>query len=394
MDSVFTMTPHAAPSSGQDHNASSVPLSMETQEVTCDENDLIGSILDSLAAGHPIELDDQTRYLLKSFDMIFQLQQHSEEMRYLLERIDGVVLTSRSPAHLTTHIVTALEQEFDEAAVKILFRPDHPVASAFLWEAPSGVGIIPQDLLDSEILFPEEPFVLDDPAGELAQSLFGKDALSLSSAAVANLCCEGEELGLLCLGSQDPDRFWGGMYTDLIAALARKVALGILNACAHERRVREAIIGTVDGLYTEAFFLEVLQKEFHRSWRTHVPFSLMALSWHTDSPDSRGILDEVASLITRNMRSADFVAAGDSAILWILLPHTDPEEAHVAAERLCGLAAETFGAGLDLRIGITAFSSGASVATVLLDEARNALDQAMADDAPSIVVRSLEELEE
>lgn len=392
MNLGLTVTPPPSTSSRQDQDASSILLSPETQAVICDETDLVESILDSLAAGNPIEMDDQTRYLLKSFDMIFQLQQQSEEMRYLLERIDRALLTSRSPVDLTKHIVAILEQEFEVAAARILVRPDHPVASAFLWEAPSGVGIIPQDLLDAEILIPEEPFVLDDPAGELAQSLFGEDALSLSSAAVANLGCDGEELGLLCLGSQDPDRYWGGMNTDLVAALARKLSLGLLNAWDHERGVREAIVGNVDGVYTEAFFREVLQKEFYGSWRTQMPFSLMALSWRTDSPAECTLADEIARFVTSNVRSADLVAAGDSVSLWVLLSHTPLETAQLIAERLSALAEETF-EGLELGIGITAFSRGVPVATVLLDEAWTALEQAMTGGAQRIAVRSLEELQ-
>jgi uncharacterized protein YigA (DUF484 family) len=326
--------------------------------------------------------------------MIFELQQRSEETRYLLEIIDHALLTSRSPSRLTTQLVTILEEQFDLAAAQILFRPDHPVATAFLWTSPSGVGIIPNELLDAEDIFSEDPFILDDPSGHLAHTLFGERAILLCSATVANLSCDGQALGLLCLGSQDPDRYRGGMRTDLIATLAEKISLGILNAWDHEKRVRDAMVTSVEGLYTEPFFLEFLQKKFDLSWRTQAALSLMALSWRTNPGRADPALEEVARLLIRNLRSSDVAAIGSSVKLWILLPHTSMKQAHVVAERLFDLADRTFKGELVLAAGITAFSRCAPVPWTLLDRARTALAQALTDDNPRIVAQPLEGLQE
>lgn len=393
MDSIFTLSPPPNESFSSDPGAPSAgPVSEPYRHRCCHTCEaLVDNILDSLATSQADEADGQTTCLLKSFDMIFQLQQRSEEIRCLLEKIDRALLISRSPSRLITQLVTILEDEFELAAVQILFRPDHPVATAFLWSSLSAVGTIPEELLDAEDIFSEDPFVLDDPSGSLAHRLFGERAILLSSATVANLSCDGQLLGLLCLGSQDPDRYRGGMRTDLIATLAEKISLGILNAWDHEKRFRDAMVGSVEGLYTEAFFLEFLQKKFNLSWRTQAVFSLMALSWHTNPQRFQSPLEKVARLVTRNVRSSDLVAIGSTVKLWVLLPHTSMEQAHPIAERLRGLADHAFKGQVRLAAGITAFSRGAPVASTLLGQAHTALAQALTDVNPAIVARALDE---
>ena len=132
--------------------------------------------------------DNEASHLLRSFDMIFQLHQRSEEIRSHLAKIDHILLTSRSVAALTDRVVGVLEQEFDLVSARILLREDHPVASSLKWASSSGSGILPPEFLANESLIVADPFVLDDPSGDLAHALFGDSASLVSSAAVANLC--------------------------------------------------------------------------------------------------------------------------------------------------------------------------------------------------------------
>ncbi len=102
--------------------------------------------------------------------------------------------------------------------------------SAFPW------GIIPGHFLANESVT-SDPFILDDPSGDLAQTLFEEAAGVMGSAAVAYLCVDQQEVGPALLGSSDPRRYCGDMNTDLIAALAEKLALGIKNAWDHENAI-------------------------------------------------------------------------------------------------------------------------------------------------------------
>jgi uncharacterized protein YigA (DUF484 family) len=324
--------------------------------------------------------------LIRSFNMIFQLHQRSEEIRTHLDHIDRLLLKSRTLAGLVERLIDALESEFDLTAARILFRQDHPVAELFKWAAPRGTGIAPPGFIERESPFPSGPFVLDDPNGDLSRSFFGEAAPLLSSAVAANLCVDGNELGLLCLGSDDPNRYCGGMNTDLIASLADKIALGIQNAWDHESRARESLVGCVEGIYCESFFREYLAKEFHRSWRSRNVFSLMALSW-SSSPTDRSF-EEIAEHIRAQLRSSDLAAENDSACLWILLPETDVNGASLVAERLSRVVVAEFDQEVMLDIGITTFSSEATSVHTMVNRARAALAQAVETRSSSMVVKT------
>ncbi len=222
----------------------------------------VDSALCDLYENDPSVFSDEEKdcRLIKSFDMIFQLHQRSEEIRSHLENIDGLLLKSRTLAGLAQRLTDALESEFDLKAARILLRHDHPIAEVLKWAAPRGIGIIPPRFIEHESLFPCGPFVLDDPNGDLSCNLFGEAAPLLASAVAANLCVDGEELGLLCLGSDDPDRYCGGMNTELIASLADKITLGIQNAWDHECRAHESLMGCTDGIYTSPFFANISLK--------------------------------------------------------------------------------------------------------------------------------------
>jgi uncharacterized protein YigA (DUF484 family) len=322
--------------------------------------------------------------LIRSFDMIFQLHQRSEEIRSHLDHIDRLLLKSRTLADVVERLIAALESEFDLTAARILFRPDHPVAQIIKCAASRGTGITPPVFTERETVFPSGPFVLDDPNGDLSRSLFGEATPLLSSAVAVNLCVDGNELGLLCLGSNDPNRYCGGMNTDLIASLADKVALGIQNAWDHERQARKSLLGCVEGIYRESFFREYLATEFHRSWRSRGVFSLIALSW-TSSPASRSY-EVVAEQIRAQLRSSDVVAEDDSARLWILLPDTDVNGASGVAERLSRVVAE-FDQEIMLHFGITAFSREAASVHALMNRAQAALTEAMESESSAMAAK-------
>jgi uncharacterized protein YigA (DUF484 family)/GGDEF domain-containing protein len=322
--------------------------------------------------------------LIRSFDMIFQLHQRSEEIRSHLDHIDRLLLKSRTLAGMMQRLIAALESEFDLTAARILFRPDHPVAEILEGAAQRGIGITPPGFIERDSLFPSGPFVLDDPNGDLSRSLFGEATPLLSSAVAANLCVDGNELGLLCLGSDDPNRYCGGMNTDLIASLADKIALGIQNAWDHESRARKSLVGLVEGIYCESFFREYLAKEFHRSWRSRNVFSLMALSWISSSADRS--FEEVAEQVRAQLRSSDVVAEDDSARLWILLPDTDVNGASAVAKRLSDVVGE-FDQEAMLHFGITAFSREATSVHTLMNQAQAALTEAVESRSSSMMVK-------
>lgn len=327
--------------------------------------------------------------LLRSFETIFQLQQRSDEIRSQLDHIDRVLLESRTVAGLTERLILTLQSEFEVSAARILIREDHPIASFLQWSAPTGVSTLPHEFfLNQESLF-QDPLVLHDLSGELGFILFDAVAAELNSAVVVPLGPADDELGLLCLGSIDPSRYHEGMNTDLIASLAEKTFLGIANAWDHETSVREALMGPVEGLYSRAFFLEYLQKQFNGAWRNRSAFSLMAVSWRPSSSTSTEYVADISELVVKNLRSADLAASGDTVPLWVLLPHTDLEAARHVADRLTDVISERYEDFLCLHFGITEFSREAAVMPMLLKQASTALSEAEQAEGHSIVARRL-----
>ncbi len=333
--------------------------------------------------------DGDHSHLLRSFDMIFRLHQRSEEIRASLDRIDRILLNSRTVAGLIESVVTVLENELDLVAVRVLFTDAHPLATILADCVPLSVGTVPVDVAESGGFFRAEPFVLDDPSGDLAYALFGESSALVSSAVVASLGPERDELGLLCLGSADPSRYCGGMNTDLIAELADKLALGIRNAWDHETRIQRALVPGLDGIYSEPFFREYLHKEFNRAWRHHACFCLMAVSWRSCPPSAPAGFDEVPETLLKHVRSADLVALGELINLWILMPETDLPAAKTVADRLIAAARDRWGAPLSLYIGITGFSRCATVASLLTRHARLALDEAVQHPTSYAVIREI-----
>lgn len=333
--------------------------------------------------------DDQNDELIRSFDMIFRLHQRSEEIRSHLERIDRILLNARSVAALSERIIESLEADLELVAVRLLFKDDHPVASVFRRNACYGVGVIAEDFVDNEGLFRSDPFILDDPSGNLGHRLFGDSASLIASAAVAPLCNDHEELGLLCLGSNDPCRYCGGMNTELIASMADKISLGIRNAWDHETALRRAFKTAADGVYTEAFFREYLEKQFNRGWRHGSTFSVLAVSWKSSCENVQSCPDgEVIELLQGHLRSSDLVAQGETVKLWVLLPDTDASGAEVVGKRLTDVSMQYFDGDLSVHIGITEFSRSFPVVSTLIQQARSALDEALGHDSDHLVVKT------
>jgi uncharacterized protein YigA (DUF484 family) len=329
--------------------------------------------------------------LLKSFDMLFRLHQRCEDIRGHMDKIDRVLLTARSIPGMTRRVIRFLEKDLDLVAARLLIREDHHIALLLRPDPPEGAVFVPPGFLQSEGLLDEAPFILDDPSGDLGQTIFGDDAQDVYSAVVAALPSEEEELGVLCLGSNDPLRFCGGMNTDLIAALAEKVSLGLRNAWDHERRVLNEINGQYDGAFSETFFRLLLQREFDRAWRYRRPFSVIAMAWEWRSPavaDPRPAI-EVAGLLSTGFRSTDALAHADCGNFWVLLPETEEDGAAAAAKRVIELATAAYQGNLIVHAGVTGFSRAAAMPADLPAQARLALAQAQQSERDLVVVKPL-----
>jgi len=338
------------------------------------------------------DMDDSG--LLRSFDMVFRIHQRSEEIRKQLDKIDGILLTSRSTGELAERLIEVLRTEMDLSAACLVFKQDHPIASLLRRAQSDCVTVVPDGLFEDERFAQSDPFVLDYPSDPLGISLFGESWNKACSAAVANLCTDTEEMGVLCLGSSDPYRYRSDMNTELVASLAEKIAFGLRNAWDHETSVFRAIFDRVDRVHSEAFLHEYLLKEFHRAWRGESTFALMSLAWKPLCGAEPTSLKEVSEVTAQNIRSADLLARCGSNDFWVLLPATALQGARIVAERLISVVDAHFHGAVVLHIGIAGFSRDTAVAGMLINQARTALKQAALSETHQIEVQTVQTIAE
>jgi len=334
------------------------------------------------------EMDDSG--LLRSFDMVFQVHQRSEEIRKHLDKIDGILLTSRTIPELAERLISVLRKEMGLPAARLVFRQNHPMASLVGRTRSNALAVVPDALFEDERFAHTDPFILADPSDSIGKILFGDTWNKVCSAAVAILSTETEKIGAICLGGSDPHRYRCDMNTDLVSSLAKKIAIGLINAWDHETSPSRAIFDGPDRVHSEGFFFEYLQKEFHRAWRAETAFSLMSLAWKSLSGAEPRSLDEISELLVQNIRSADLLARCGTNDLWILLPATPLDVAKTMAERLIGITESHFIGSMALHIGIAGFSQNTTVMGVLMNQALAALERAALSEDSRIEVETFQ----
>lgn len=327
--------------------------------------------------------------LLRSFESIFNLLQHSEEMRTNQEELCQILLSSRTVAGLIRGVSSALKRHLEVKVVRILFREDHPISSYLAWDPPEHSGLIPPGLLETEPMEFESPFVIDYPSGRLSRTLFKSEYQMVASATIASLHAHGRHIGFLCLASDDPYRFAGGMNTDPVAGLAEMVSLGIQNAWDHENTARASVTSDVAGLYSESYFQEFLTHEFLRCWRYGKSFALVALSWSPCNGDRDESLKVLPHLLKSHVRASEIVSMGDNCTVWFLLPESNERDAGNLVQRLTAALKDLSQGEIVVHAGITEFSRYSTAPSDLIHECRNALREAQQCDQDRVMMRSI-----
>lgn len=379
MDNQTTPTEPIAFDPSQSHPASSAALHLGAFSSSTDP----GPHETSECEQSMLFDDPDSQRVAESLERIVRAQNRLEQIRLSLEEVSSIALTCRTVAGFIESVTRHLESSLDLVAVRVLLVHNPNVSEIFRRGKPYGGGIAAGDLGLSDC---ESPFFLDSESDAL-QELFGEATGIVASAAVSHLVDGTRPFGLLCLGSGDPERYANVKSTVLIRALTEKVSLGLLNALDHENTTRSLWPTKMKGIYNEAFFREYLQKEFSRSRRSGRPFTLMAVSWR-DNDNEAFAAEELMDLFRRNARAGDVAAAGQSVELWLLLPETEAAVGEKVAERLLSLCRVVF-PETAVNIGITEFSKSAAATSVLLNQAQEALEEAVAGNLPIVTKSNL-----
>ena len=128
----------------------------------------------------------------------------------------------------------------------------------------------------------------------------------------------------------------------VLEIFANQAAIAIENARMYSQTHERAITDGLTGLYNQAYFASLLEREVQTAHRYHQDLSLLVLDLdhfkgYNDSYghlEGNVLLREFAQLMRSQVRDADVVARNGGEEFAVLLPQTDAEGALQLAERL------------------------------------------------------------
>jgi len=127
-----------------------------------------------------------------------------------------------------------------------------------------------------------------------------------------------------------------------VQSLATLVAMSVANIEQHRSICRQAVTDGLTGLYNKRHILQILADEVRRAERYRHPLSAMMLdldgfkAYNDNYGHLQGdvLLQQLAHLIQRNIRSADSAGRYGGEEFILVMPETDKQAALVIAERI------------------------------------------------------------
>jgi diguanylate cyclase (GGDEF)-like protein len=144
------------------------------------------------------------------------------------------------------------------------------------------------------------------------------------------------------LAPVDPDEAFSQENVQLLTTLATHSIAALENAALFERTKQLVSIDGLTQVFNHRFFQERLREEIERAKRHGFNISLIIMDVDNfkeyndvhGHPQGDFLLKRIAELLVDNLREIDVVAryGGDEFV--VIMPHTDPEGAFIAADRL------------------------------------------------------------
>ncbi|HSO06972.1 MAG TPA: DUF484 family protein [Pelomicrobium sp.] len=232
---------------------------------------------------------------------------------------------------------------------------------------------------------------------ELHRRLFSREFDDPKSIAVLPLTRRERVMGLLTLGSDDPQRYRMGYGTDFVTHLAAVVAVCLENVTYSERLKHMGLTDGLTGVHNRRYFEQRLREEASRCLRQGSPLACMLLDidHFKRINDSHGhqegdrVLREVAFRIKNQLRLSDALARYGGEEFAALLGSADAQLGRHIGERVRRAISQTpfrlrDGTELPvtLSIGIATIEAGAapasaeSAAAAMVERADQALYRA------------------
>ncbi len=175
----------------------------------------------SLASYQLEVLRDKNRDLARRLQELIEIAHENEALMVRVHTLTLALMRARSLPETTNAVVAALTEDFNTDLVRlVLFRADADLPAAeWLIAEPVGAGAFPAF---AEFFKRAEPL-----CGRLQQDkldvLFGRQAIDVQSAVLLPIA----DIGMLAVGSHDPNRFHPGMGTVFLKLIGEAVSTAI-----------------------------------------------------------------------------------------------------------------------------------------------------------------------
>jgi uncharacterized protein YigA (DUF484 family) len=177
----------------------------------------------SLAVYQLQQLRDKNAELERRLAELAAIAAENEQLMQRVHDLNVAVLRANTPAVAARSVIARLAEDFKTDQVRLLlFGPASLPPADWLVQLPGGRDEVPEF---AEFLAHHEP-VAGRLSAERLYRLFGDQAPQIQSSALMPL----GELGLLAIGSGDPDHFQPGMGTLFLKMIAATVTAALLRS--------------------------------------------------------------------------------------------------------------------------------------------------------------------
>jgi diguanylate cyclase (GGDEF)-like protein len=165
--------------------------------------------------------------------------------------------------------------------------------------------------------------------------------LPIRSVLMLPLVAKGKKMGIVLLGANQPD-YYMNWHMRILTAICQQAASNIENSLLHRRVETEALSDGLTHLFNHRYFQERLKSEISRARRNKARLSLLMadIDHFKKVNDTYGhrigdiILQEMADVLKRTIRSEDTVARYGGEEFVIILAGSDKKGALRMAERV------------------------------------------------------------
>jgi diguanylate cyclase (GGDEF)-like protein len=289
------------------------------------------------------ELADQLRFLV-------QTVQRNESTLRRFQKIELALISAQGLSNFFDTLFSSLPIDFnlswvglwlDEASAMVRELVGHDAVRELAGQRVK-LGSS-QEPLFGELLESGTPWLGKPNADNVGDALLsGLEGVTAKSMIVLPLVSQDVTLGVLCLASDDAERFASGMATDLLERFATVVGASMDNVSHRERLKRIGLTDPLTDLANRRYFDERLREEITRTARHGTPLACLFFDidhfkqindLHGHAAGDRALV-AVARSARRQMRLADTLARYGGEEFAGLLLQADQRGALAVAERI------------------------------------------------------------